>query len=188
LPLLDRLSFEDWVKIKYGRIYATTKEKIWKGCMSKFDPSECEVDNEPIVAKEEEHKIKWGEEKDRCKKELIEDKLDNEWFKGTESDDDDIDGIIYYLELQGHDGFTDPDDEAYEQRRCKLLGLTHTKPPLIIAEAYEVTRYNLGPDERFSKIGKIRKSEYSRTSMNVAWMRHNLIKEMDEVGQVRRQH
>ena len=41
LPWLERLSFEDWVKIKYGRIDATTKEKIWRGCMSKFYPIEC---------------------------------------------------------------------------------------------------------------------------------------------------
>ena len=35
-----------------------------------------------------------GEEKDCSKCELIENKLYDEWFKGTESDDDDLDGIM----------------------------------------------------------------------------------------------
>ena len=153
--------------------------------MGKIDSIECEDNNEPAVVKDEEYKTRWGEKKDHCKKELIVDKLDDKWFNGMKFDDDDIDGIMDYLELQGHDGFTDLDDEAYEQRRCKLLGIPYKSPPPIIAEAYEV--YNLGPDERFSMIRRIGKMEYKRTATNVAWIRHNLMKEMDEIGQVHKQ-
>ena len=46
------------------------------------------------------------------------------------------DEIQDYLEIQGEEGFTDPDDEAYEQRRCKLLGIPYEKPPPIITEKF----------------------------------------------------
>lgn len=97
--------------------------------MNEENPSEEELCDEPVVVQEVEYKTNWGEEKDRCKMDLIKDKLDDDWFKGTEFDDDDIDGIMDYLELQGHDGFTDPDDEAYEQRRCNLLGISYKALP-----------------------------------------------------------
>lgn len=101
---------------------ASTKEKIWKGCMSEEDPSEEEIPNDTSEEMNDDHKDTWGDEKEDCKRELVEELLNDEWFKGTESNDDDIEGIMDYLELQGHDRFTDPDDEAYKQRRCKLLG------------------------------------------------------------------
>lgn len=39
-----------------------------------------------------------------------------------------------YLDLQGYDGFMDIDNEAYEQRRCKFLGIPYKKQPPIHAE------------------------------------------------------
>nr|GEX01880.1 hypothetical protein [Tanacetum cinerariifolium] len=42
------------------------------------------------------------------------DKLDDGWFSRTVKDEEDLDGIIDYLELKSHDGFIDIDDEAYK--------------------------------------------------------------------------
>lgn len=135
LPWLDNLGFDNWVKIKYGKVDALTKEKIWKGCMSKEDPSN-EVPNEISEVTDEDTKDSTRNENEECKRVLVEDLLDDKWFKGTESDDDDIEGILDYLELQGEYGFNDPEDEGYEQRRCKLLGILYKRPPPIVAEKY----------------------------------------------------
>nr|GEX40152.1 hypothetical protein [Tanacetum cinerariifolium] len=45
--------------------------------------------------------------------EAIHDKLNDDWFKDTSKDEDDLEGIIDYLEPRSYDGFTDLDDEAY---------------------------------------------------------------------------
>ncbi|GJQ89567.1 hypothetical protein Tco_0000706 [Tanacetum coccineum] len=55
-------------------------------------------------------------------------KLPEEWFSGVSKDKDDLEGIIDYLEPTLYDGFIDPDDEAYKQRRNKLLGMPYTEP------------------------------------------------------------
>ncbi|GKD08253.1 hypothetical protein Tco_1187938, partial [Tanacetum coccineum] len=43
----------------------------------------------------------------------------------TSDDDDDIEGIIDYLEPMSYDGFLDLDEEEYNKRRCKLLGMSY---------------------------------------------------------------
>ncbi|GJT19349.1 hypothetical protein Tco_0878055 [Tanacetum coccineum] len=43
---------------------------------------------------------------------VVEDCLNDEWFTGTTEDGDDLDCIIYYLELQSHDDFVDNQDES----------------------------------------------------------------------------
>lgn len=134
----------------------------------------------------EDDKALVRKEKEECKHVLVENLLDEEWFKGTDSDDDDIEGILDYLELQWNEEFIDPDDEAYEQRRCNLLRIPYKRPPPIIVKTYEFTRYHLGPEEKFCKIRKIETKEYLRTATNVAWVRHNLMKDIEEVGQVQR--
>nr|GEU44105.1 hypothetical protein [Tanacetum cinerariifolium] len=62
------------------------------------------------------------------------------WFTGTSEDEDDLEGIIDYLEPTSYDGFTNLDDKSYKERRCKLLGMTYRKPPPILIEKVEVTR------------------------------------------------
>ncbi|PWA82953.1 zinc knuckle CX2CX4HX4C [Artemisia annua] len=114
LEWVDNLVFDDWIKIKYGKIDAATKEKIWKGCVSRSNPCECKTNDEG----KEYNKTIWEDEQNQRKREVVEEKLNQ---NGTEYDEDDIDGIMDYLELQRADGFTDPNDETYEQRRCKLL-------------------------------------------------------------------
>ncbi|GJU29905.1 hypothetical protein Tco_1173494 [Tanacetum coccineum] len=58
-------------------------------------------------------------------------KLHDEWFKETNEDDDDLEGIIDYLEPTLYDGFIDLDDEEYKERKCRLLGMPYIKPPPI---------------------------------------------------------
>ncbi|GJT47361.1 ribonuclease H-like domain-containing protein [Tanacetum coccineum] len=74
-------------------------------------------------------------------------KLPEEWFSGVSKDKNDLEGIINYLEPTLYDGFSDLDDEAYKQRRNKLLGMPYTEPLPILKEEAEITRYNLGDRE-----------------------------------------
>ncbi|GJW07143.1 hypothetical protein Tco_1569566 [Tanacetum coccineum] len=43
--------------------------------------------------------------------------------KGTSDDEDDIERIIDYHEPTSYDGFIDLDEEEYNKRRCRLLGM-----------------------------------------------------------------
>ncbi|GJY29303.1 hypothetical protein Tco_0405070 [Tanacetum coccineum] len=70
-------------------------------------------------------------------------KLPEEWFSGV-SKDNDLEGIIDYLEPTLYTGFIDPDDEAYKQRRNKLLGMPYTESPPILNEEVKITRFALG--------------------------------------------
>ncbi|GKC03306.1 hypothetical protein Tco_0994916 [Tanacetum coccineum] len=81
-------------------------------------------------------------------------KLPEEWFSGVSEDKDDLEGITDYLEPTSYDGFIDPDDEAYKQKRNKLLGMPYTEPPPIIKEEAEITKYNLGAGEKIFPIQK----------------------------------
>ena len=117
LPWMDRLNFNYWVVIRYGRVDSLTKGKIWKDYMKDVSTSRREESNE----EEREYTANWNGDRDQKIRDLMEDKLDDNWYKGTEFDDDDLKGIVDYLDLQGYDRFVDIDDEAYEQRRCKLL-------------------------------------------------------------------
>ncbi|GJX44026.1 retrovirus-related pol polyprotein from transposon TNT 1-94 [Tanacetum coccineum] len=45
-------------------------------------------------------------------------------------DEDDLEGILDYLEPRSYDGLIDLDNEAYNKRKCRLLGLTYEEPPL----------------------------------------------------------
>lgn len=183
LPWVDRLSFNDWVKIKYGKVDYLTKEKIWQEHTRSMDKEEQEDSDEDLDEACEESP---SEDRNHQILNLIEDKLEDSWYKGSELDDDDLNEIVKYLDLQGYDEFTNLDDEAYKQRRCKLLRIPYKKPPPIHAETFEVIRYSIGRDEKFTKIVSQERKEFSRTSANVAWIRHNLMKEMDGLGQVRR--
>ncbi|GJW92865.1 hypothetical protein Tco_0172537, partial [Tanacetum coccineum] len=65
-----------------------------------------------------------GEDKENAILEVVLDKLDETWFNGTSEDEDDLEGILDYLEPKSYDGFIDLDDEAYKERNFRLLGLT----------------------------------------------------------------
>ncbi|GJY87587.1 hypothetical protein Tco_0502215 [Tanacetum coccineum] len=93
-----------------------------------------------------------GKTKSRAIIGTVVDKLHEEWFEGSNKDKNDLEGIIDYLEPTLHDGFINSDDEAYNERRYKLLGMPYKKPPLILEEEAEVTRYSIGPKEVYTKV------------------------------------
>ncbi|GKC98615.1 hypothetical protein Tco_1168890, partial [Tanacetum coccineum] len=81
--------------------------------------------------------------------------LHDEWFKGTDEDDDDLEGIINYLKPTLYDGFIDSDDEEYKERK-----------------------YSIGPGEVYTKIKVSRVEELSKTRGNIATIRAGI---MDEI-------
>ncbi|GJT78453.1 RNA-directed DNA polymerase, eukaryota, reverse transcriptase zinc-binding domain protein [Tanacetum coccineum] len=105
-------------------------------------------------------------------------KLRDEWFKGTHEDDDDLEGIIDYLEPTLYAGFIDSDDEEYKEMKCRFLGIPYIKPPPILIEKVKVTRYSVGPGEVYSKIKVSEVEELSRTRGNIATIRAGIMEEI----------
>ncbi|GJR15046.1 hypothetical protein Tco_0797698 [Tanacetum coccineum] len=126
----------------------------------------------------------FGEEKIELILDTVLDKLDDEWFNRTIKDEDDLDGIINYLELKSYNGFIDVDNEAYKERMCEFLGKNYKTPPPILIEKVEVTRYTIGPGECYIKGRILKIDELPRTSTNVDVIRAKLIKKMDTGGSV----
>ncbi|GJU07159.1 hypothetical protein Tco_1123589 [Tanacetum coccineum] len=91
----------------------------------------------------------------------IHDKLNNDWFNNTSEDEDDLEEILDYLEPISYDGFIDLDDEAYNKRRCKLLGMTC---------------------EIYIKVKVLGVDEIPRTRDNVAARRARLMEKMAHEG------
>ncbi|GJU41843.1 zinc finger, CCHC-type containing protein [Tanacetum coccineum] len=119
-----------------------------------------------------------------CKKneifETIINKLHDEWFKGTDEDDKDLEEIIDYLEPTLYDGFIDSDDEEYKERKCRFLGMPYIQPPLILIEKVNVTRYSIGPGEVYRKIKISGVEKLSRTRGNIATIRAEIMNEILE--------
>ncbi|GJX70944.1 zinc knuckle CX2CX4HX4C containing protein [Tanacetum coccineum] len=82
-------------------------------------------------------------------------KLHDEWFKGTDKDDDDLEGVIDYHEPTLYDRFVDLDNEEYKERK-----------------------YSTGPGEVYTKIKVSGVEELSRTRGNIATIRARI---MDEI-------
>ncbi|GJZ01353.1 zinc knuckle CX2CX4HX4C containing protein [Tanacetum coccineum] len=97
---------------------------------------------------------------------------------GTSDDENDIEGIIEYLEPTSYEGFIDLDEEEYNKRRCRLLGMPYIEPLPIIIEQVKLTRYSLGPGEVDTKLEVSNMEELPRSRNNVATLRRNI---MDEV-------
>ncbi|GJV00833.1 hypothetical protein Tco_1330103 [Tanacetum coccineum] len=106
---------------------------------------------EKTITEEHEDTDECGETKAIAIIRIMINKLPEEWFSGVSRDMDDLEGIIDYLEPTLYDGLIDHNDEAYKQRRNKLLGMPYTEPPSIIKEEAEITKYNLGAGEVFLK-------------------------------------
>ncbi|GKA93207.1 hypothetical protein Tco_0815193 [Tanacetum coccineum] len=104
--------------------------------------------------------------------------LHEEWFKWTFDKEDDIEGIIDYLEPTSYDGFVDLDEEKYNKRRCRLLGMPYVEPLPIIIEQVKITRYSLGPGEVYTKLEASNTEELPRTRNNVATIRSNIMEEL----------
>ncbi|GJT32226.1 hypothetical protein Tco_0922645, partial [Tanacetum coccineum] len=97
---------------------------------------------------------------------------------GMSDDEDDIEGIIDYLEPTSYDGFIDLDEEEYNKRQCRLFGMSYIEPLPIIIEQVKITRYSLGPGEVYTKLEVSNLKELPQTRNNVATIRSNI---MDEV-------
>ncbi|GJQ93872.1 zinc knuckle CX2CX4HX4C containing protein [Tanacetum coccineum] len=112
----------------------------------------------------------------------IYDKLNDGWFNGTSEDEDDLEGILDYLEPKSYDGLIDLDYEAYNKRKCRLLRLTYTEPPLILIEKVKITRYTIGPKDIYTKVKVLGVDEMPRTRDNVAAIRVRLMEKMAKDG------
>ncbi|GJU65175.1 hypothetical protein Tco_1247010 [Tanacetum coccineum] len=125
--------------------------------------------------KEREDPKKCGETKERAIIRAVVNKLPEEWFFEVSRDKDDLKGIINYLEPTLYEGFIDHNDEAYKQRRNKLIGIPYTEPPPIKKEEAEITKYNLGVGEVFTKTNILNIKEFPRTTSNIADIRAEII-------------
>ncbi|GJY81753.1 reverse transcriptase domain-containing protein [Tanacetum coccineum] len=166
-------SYEEII-YKYGKICKSTRDRIlkdhWK---EKFGEEDDDIDEGWKDPK------KCGEEKIDAMLDTVFNKLDDSWFSGETKDEDDLDGITDYLEPTSYDGFIESEDKAYKERLCNLLGMPYRKPPLILIERVEVTRYNIGQGETYTKTKFLGIDEIPRTSANVGNVRVVL---MDELG------
>ncbi|GKA10069.1 hypothetical protein Tco_0689502 [Tanacetum coccineum] len=95
-------------------------------------------------------------------------------------DEDDIEGIIDYLEPTSYDGFVHLDEDEYNKRRCRLLGMPYIEPLPIIIEQVKITRYSLGPGEVYTKLEVSNTEELPQTRNNVATIRSNIKEEVFE--------
>ncbi|GJX20650.1 hypothetical protein Tco_0223327 [Tanacetum coccineum] len=102
---------------------------------------------EKILIEEQEDPKKCRETKERAIIRAMVNKLPEEWFSKVSRDKDDLEGIIDNLKPIFYDGFIDYNDEAYKQRRNKLLGMPYTEPLPIKKEEVKITKYNLGAGE-----------------------------------------
>nr|GEW95028.1 hypothetical protein [Tanacetum cinerariifolium] len=86
-------------------------------------------------------------------------------------DKDDLDGILDYLEPRSYNGFIELDDEAYNKRRCELLGMTYMEPTPSLMERVKVTRHTIGPGEIYAKVNVLGVDEIPRNMDNIAAIR-----------------
>ncbi|GJX33783.1 zinc knuckle CX2CX4HX4C containing protein [Tanacetum coccineum] len=113
----DRVSIEwndlflnDWLKIKCAEVDEMMKKKILTEHWRKQFGVDYD-DNNDFYDPE------WcGESRNNEIRERVINNLHDEWFKGTFDDEDDIEGIIDYLEPTSYDGFIDLDEEEYNKR------------------------------------------------------------------------
>ncbi|GKB56790.1 hypothetical protein Tco_0912976 [Tanacetum coccineum] len=137
-------------------------------------------DKEDDIKENLEDPEEYREDKANIIMEDIHDKLNEDWFKYTSEVEDDLEGIILdYLEPKSYDEFIDPDDEAYNERKCRLLGMVYRKPSPILIKKAEVTRYKVGPGETYTKVKVLEIDEMPKTRDNVAAIRAELIDESE---------
>ncbi|GJY26191.1 hypothetical protein Tco_0400917 [Tanacetum coccineum] len=92
----------------------------------------------------EEKEEKYEDNKANAILEAIHDKLDDHWFKGTEEDNDDLEGIIDYLEPNGYDGVINLEDEAYKERKwdIELARRRRFSRDLLLPSTFHMDRSN----------------------------------------------
>ncbi|GJZ51479.1 hypothetical protein Tco_0605994 [Tanacetum coccineum] len=116
----ENLSLNDWMRIRYEKVCKMTRERILKDYWrERFGDEEDDLEE-------------YLEDLEECENDkantilgVIHDKLNNDWFNNTSEDEDDLEGILDYLKPRSYDGYIDLDDEAYNKRMCRLLGMTY---------------------------------------------------------------
>ncbi|GKB09182.1 hypothetical protein Tco_0837494 [Tanacetum coccineum] len=166
----EELSFNNWVRIKFGKVCKMTRDRILEDYWRKVF-NEAKQKNEKKEDSEE-----YGESETNAILKIILEKADETWFSSTSDDKNDLGGIIDQLKPNLYDKSTDPDNENHQERKCKLLGIIYKEPPPILIEKIEVTRYNIVPGEIYTGIKIL---WIPRTSTNVATVCAVI---MDEVG------
>ncbi|GJX63992.1 zinc knuckle CX2CX4HX4C containing protein [Tanacetum coccineum] len=173
---------------KYGDTFNIDEKK---GTLESMNDSErVDLEWEELSFNDwDDMKVNNGQNPEECREdkvntilEVVLDKLDEAWFNGTSEDEDDLEGILDYLEPKSYDGFIDLDDEAYIERKCVLLGLTYREPPPILIEKVKFTRYTIGPEETYTKVKILGIDEMPRTRDNIATTRDGLMEEMGMDG------
>ncbi|GJV95567.1 zinc knuckle CX2CX4HX4C containing protein [Tanacetum coccineum] len=173
------LEDEDFKKIDYDLFLYNSES--WKE-FSRTTRKKILEDEENDSDKNLEDPDEYGEDKANAILEVIHDKLNDDWFINTSEDEDDLEGILDYLKPRSYDGFINLDDEAYNNKRCKLLGMTYEEPNPILIKKAKVTRYIIGPGETYTKVRGLGIEKIPRTKDNVAAMRARLMKKMAYEG------
>ncbi|GKE23618.1 hypothetical protein Tco_1435130 [Tanacetum coccineum] len=157
--------------------------EVWASC----NPSNEECDGGSLRNNEIRCYWKSENDNDRCGegrineiRERVINNLHDEWFKGTSDDEDDIEGIIDYLKPTSYDEFIDLDEEEYNKRRCRLLGLPYIAPLPLIIEQVKITRYSLGPGEVYTKVEVLNMEELPRIRNNISTIRSDIMDEVHE--------
>ncbi|GJX74863.1 hypothetical protein Tco_0313458 [Tanacetum coccineum] len=147
---------------------------------------------EKILTEEHDDPEKCGETKEKAIIKAMVNKLPEKWFSEVSSNKDDLEGLIDYLEPILYDGFIDHNDEAYKQRGHKLLGIPYTEPLPIKKEKAEITKYNLGAGEVFTKTKILDIKELPRTAANIAGIRVEIMKDRnsssEDLSNTKRRH
>ncbi|GJR74871.1 reverse transcriptase domain-containing protein [Tanacetum coccineum] len=163
----------------YGKVCKITRERILKDhWRERFEDEEDDIkenSEDPEECREDKANVIMG---------AILDNLNDDWFNGTSEDEDNLEGILDYLEPRSYDGFIDLDNEAYNKRKCRLLGLTYKEPPPILTEKVKVTRYTIGLEEIYTKVKVLGIDEMPRTRDNNAAIRARLMEKMSKDGSV----
>ncbi|GKB07040.1 hypothetical protein Tco_0835273 [Tanacetum coccineum] len=161
-------------EVLYGKVCEMTRERILKDhWRERFREKEDDIKGNLEDPEE------CGEDKAYAIMKAIHDKLNDGWFKDTNEDEDDFEKIIDYLEPKLYNGFTNLDYEAYNERKCKLLGMVYKEPSSILIEKAKVTRYKVRPGETYTNVKVLGIDEMPRTRDNVATIRAKL---MDEIS------
>ncbi|GJY49133.1 hypothetical protein Tco_0439089 [Tanacetum coccineum] len=96
------------------KVCKTTKERILKDhWRERFGDEEDDIEKnlkDPEECREDKANVIMGS---------IHDKLNDDWFNGTSEYEDDLEGILDYLEPRSYDGLIDLDYEAYNKRKTR---------------------------------------------------------------------
>nr|GEW24985.1 hypothetical protein [Tanacetum cinerariifolium] len=173
----ENLSLNDWMRIRYGKVCKMTNERILKDYWRDIFRDEEDDLDENLEDLEE-----CGEDNTNTILGVIHDKLNNDWFNNTSEDEDDLEGIVDYLKPRAYYEFIDLDDEAYNKRGCRLLGMTYEEPTSILIEKAKVIRYTVNLGETYTKVKVLEVEKIPRTRDNIAAMRDRLMKKIDQEG------